>query len=770
MSRVSVVLPLFNGLAYIEESIESVKKQTIDDWELLIINDFGSDDGCAKVVAEYAKTDARIKLIQPSERLGLAASLNLGLTFATGEYIARVDVDDPSEPTRFEKQVAFLDSHPELSLCGVLQRSITPSRTYTLQVACDPDELKTAMFFGCEISHCGVMLRKSDFDIHNWRYDPNYLGEDYELWTRILMEGGKMANIPEVLVNHRWGFDSVSMQKGAALGDEVRTLSKRFISSLGVDTSKYDDHLFSGWRNRPEEYARSNAEEFKAQGLDLLQELYACNLKCHFCDSAAMLTILDQRWTWILECCGEKHTGAPLSIRQLLLHPKAFVKKYREFIITNPSRKVRMQKIASRTFGPAIKKIHSKERKLVSKESPDDLQTSRITDIKYTPYTGGRIRMIFLFQMGSFWPSWDSFYNSCIGDDRLDCVFTLLDEQFGDTDQMHTNKVFLEKSGIPYVRYTDDLLEEFRPHVLILQTPYDEYHRAPHVRSGKLKQFGCRLVYITYGIEIADTDEAHKDHFLRDAVLNSWRIYTFSERMRHDYLAYSPNGDAVRALGHPKFDGYTTPERFSLSEPLKEKIAGRKVVFWHVHFPKFIPQKDGSWKQATPYLDEYVLFADRIQEMQDLFFVFLPHPKFLYENTLKRYTDSIINALSAAENAYIDLSDDYRSAIIHADAVISDRSALMVEAAAMDVPVLYMSNPDYDEPMTAAIQPLMDSYEQGHIALDMLAFVERFRVGLDTNKQQRETAFAACIPFFDGKCGERIKEDILDSVYQETVL
>ena len=101
LAIVTVILPLYNGIKYISESIESIKDQTFRDWEFIIVNEYGSDDGCAEVVCEYARHDERIRLIQNTKPLGLAESLNVGISHATGKYIARVDVDDPSYPTRF---------------------------------------------------------------------------------------------------------------------------------------------------------------------------------------------------------------------------------------------------------------------------------------------------------------------------------------------------------------------------------------------------------------------------------------------------------------------------------------------------------------------------------------------------------------------------------------------------------------------------------------------------------------------------------------------
>ena len=89
------------------------------------------------------------------------------------------------------------------------------------------------------------------------------------------------------------------------------------------------------------------------------------------------------------------------------------------------------------------------------------------------------------------------------------------------------------------------------------------------------------------------------------------------------------------------------------------------------------------------------------------------------------------------ENVYLDLDDDYRPSLLNADAIISDRSAVMIEAATVGVPVLYMSNADYYEPMTAAVLPLVESYEQGQTCADMVAFVKRCRQGLDLNRDAR---------------------------------
>lgn len=100
---VSAVLPLYNGIKYLRECVESIQAQTLSDWELIIVSEYGNNDGSAELANEFARNDERIIVIENSDRLRLAQSLNAGIAAARGEYIARVDVDDPSYPERFER-------------------------------------------------------------------------------------------------------------------------------------------------------------------------------------------------------------------------------------------------------------------------------------------------------------------------------------------------------------------------------------------------------------------------------------------------------------------------------------------------------------------------------------------------------------------------------------------------------------------------------------------------------------------------------------------
>ena len=113
---VSVLLPAYNDIEFVAEAVDSILGQTYRNLEILVLIDLGSADG----TADYVKglSDPRLSVIEHTEHRGIARSLNIGLRLAAGSYVARMDADDVSLPTRIEKQVAFMESHPEVVLCG----------------------------------------------------------------------------------------------------------------------------------------------------------------------------------------------------------------------------------------------------------------------------------------------------------------------------------------------------------------------------------------------------------------------------------------------------------------------------------------------------------------------------------------------------------------------------------------------------------------------------------------------------------------------------
>lgn len=201
MPKVSVLMPIWNTKEeHLREAIESILNQTFKDFEYLILNDSPDNTRLDEIVASY--NDSRIQYKRNENNMGITPSRNKLLKMAEGDYIAIFDHDDVSEPTRLEKQVAYLDSHPEVGVVG------SCARTYPQKAACyiypkNDDTIRELMMDACSILHPASMIRKSVLIEHSICYEEEYTPcEDYRLWLR-LMEFTKFHNIQEALFNYR---------------------------------------------------------------------------------------------------------------------------------------------------------------------------------------------------------------------------------------------------------------------------------------------------------------------------------------------------------------------------------------------------------------------------------------------------------------------------------------------------------------------------------------------------------------------------------------
>lgn len=113
MPKLTVLMPVYNGEKFLKEAIESILNQTFEDFEFLIIDD-KSQDGSKDIVLSFR--DKRIRFIQNERNLGQTQTLNKGVGYSLGQYIARIDQDDRALPQRFNKEINILDKFDEISL------------------------------------------------------------------------------------------------------------------------------------------------------------------------------------------------------------------------------------------------------------------------------------------------------------------------------------------------------------------------------------------------------------------------------------------------------------------------------------------------------------------------------------------------------------------------------------------------------------------------------------------------------------------------------
>lgn len=198
MPKVTVLMPVYNAEFYIKESIDSILKQTFEDFEFLIFND-GSTDNSADIVRSY--NDKRIKFFDNKQNKGYVYHLNYGIQIAKGEYISRMDADDISHPMRLKKQVEFMDRNPKIGVCGTW--FIIIDSNHIVKPATDNTRIRLSLLKDSAIGHPTVILRTNLLKKYGLQYDASFVpAEDYLFWVN-LSQYCELANLPEVLLQYR---------------------------------------------------------------------------------------------------------------------------------------------------------------------------------------------------------------------------------------------------------------------------------------------------------------------------------------------------------------------------------------------------------------------------------------------------------------------------------------------------------------------------------------------------------------------------------------
>ncbi|HVF67307.1 MAG TPA: glycosyltransferase [Pyrinomonadaceae bacterium] len=233
--RVSVLLPVYQGERYLREAVDSILNQTFNDFEFIIIDD-ASTDGSAEIIGSYG--DPRIRFVRNDANLGLTATLNAGLELARGEYVARMDQDDVSLPERLSRQVAFMDSRPELAASGTWAKEIDEGGNVTGERRMTVGEqMEYGYWWPCPIIHPSAFIRRSL--LGGIRYEPDVgHAADYDLWLA-LKKNHALDNLPEFLILYRVHGGSTSIMHTDA---QFRSVHQSLCRRTGLAAS-YEEFL-----------------------------------------------------------------------------------------------------------------------------------------------------------------------------------------------------------------------------------------------------------------------------------------------------------------------------------------------------------------------------------------------------------------------------------------------------------------------------------------------------------------------------------------------
>jgi glycosyltransferase involved in cell wall biosynthesis len=234
MNLVSILMPVYNAEKHLAEAIESILNQSFTDFEFLIIND-GSTDRSEDIILSFS--DPRIRYIKNESNLKLIKTLNKGIQLCTGKYIVRMDADDISHPERIQKQVEFMESNPEIGICGSWFETFGNVENKVVKYKESHDEIMTRMLYQCHFCHPSIIIRSEIFEDSEMYFDENYPhAEDYDFYLKASKKW-KFHNLQEVLLKYRIHGESVSNKNRSIQIENSLKIKKRFFSELNTIAS-----------------------------------------------------------------------------------------------------------------------------------------------------------------------------------------------------------------------------------------------------------------------------------------------------------------------------------------------------------------------------------------------------------------------------------------------------------------------------------------------------------------------------------------------------
>jgi glycosyltransferase involved in cell wall biosynthesis len=300
MPVVSVLMPVYNADMYVKEAINSILNQTFKDFELVVLND-ASTDSSKEIILSFQ--DVRIRYIENEENKGLSFSRNRLLNEVRGEYIAWLDADDISYPTRLEEECQFLEENTDHAMVASWARLIDsegkPTGSFIKSYI--PNEyLSALLLFVNYFVQSSVLLRKNCLpEVH---YRPEFPPtEDYELWVRI---GAKfpVAILPKTLVDYRIHTTNTSSVQQQKSEKAVKLNHRIQLENLGILPSDEEGNLHYNIAFR-----KAESLVFLQQTADWLQRIDNQNKISKRFDTKGLQYILAHRWVKV--CTSNKALG-----------------------------------------------------------------------------------------------------------------------------------------------------------------------------------------------------------------------------------------------------------------------------------------------------------------------------------------------------------------------------------------------------------------------------------------------------------------------------
>jgi glycosyltransferase involved in cell wall biosynthesis len=231
--KVSVVVPVYNKGPFLQESFESLFAQTYEDLEIIAIDDRSTDDGLERLLA---LRDPRLRVERMERNMGHPMATQRGFDLATGRYIVRADADDIHLPQRIERQVAFMEAHPEVGVSSSRLRTFGAEEV-EWEVPLDDAACRAEVLFGMPVLDQASIIRTDVIRNHDIRYHPDWprVGSDRLFFAQFL-KYTRYANLPEVLLLYRVGGQNNN--HGQSMLQRREEGTRRVFQMLGIEVTE----------------------------------------------------------------------------------------------------------------------------------------------------------------------------------------------------------------------------------------------------------------------------------------------------------------------------------------------------------------------------------------------------------------------------------------------------------------------------------------------------------------------------------------------------
>ena len=234
---ISVIMSVFKEpVDWLRQSIDSIINQTFKDYEFIIICDNPLYEEGISLLNVYARQDDRIKLLFNKENIGLTKSLNKGLSLAKGKYIARMDADDVSLPDRFESQYDYLETHPDVDVCGCNFNFFGEVTFFSNKKSYLPITHKEIIsYLACKnpIAHPTVMMKRVICG-STFYYDESVKkAQDYKLWYDLFRRGAVFHNLNSRLLKYRISSTQITNSASASQNNTADFVQSRLLRETG---------------------------------------------------------------------------------------------------------------------------------------------------------------------------------------------------------------------------------------------------------------------------------------------------------------------------------------------------------------------------------------------------------------------------------------------------------------------------------------------------------------------------------------------------------